>query len=96
MRFAWFRCLIVPAIQQGDAINVSTSPLGLAGPSGFSDSCNHRWCGLALGGTRNIDSDYVSRGHLPSCSAIERTVRPLPSLGSFVVVLGTQLGLLVP
>ena len=79
MRFAWFQCLIVPAIPQGDVTDVSTSPLGLAGPSGFSDSCNHRWCGPALGDAHNTDSDYVLQGRLPSCFAIERTIRSSPS-----------------
>ena len=89
MCFVWFRCLTVPAIPQGDVIDASTSLLGQAGPSGFSDSCNHQWCDPALGGTRNTNSGYVLRGHLPSCLAIERTVRSLPSLGSCVMVLGT-------
>ena len=96
MYFVWFRYLTVPTILQGDATDASTSLLEQAGPNGFSDSCNHRWCDLALGGTRNTNSDYVSRGHLPSCSAIERKVRTSPSLGSCVMVLGTQHGLPEP
>ena len=96
MCFALFRYLIALAIQQGDAADVSTSPLGLAGPSGFSDSFNHRWCGSALGDTRNTDSGYVLRGRLPSYLAIERTVHSSLSLGSYVMVLETQHGLPVP
>ena len=94
--FALFRCSITPAIQQGDATDVLTSPLGPVGPSGFSNSYSHRWCGPALGDIRNIDPGYISRGRLPSCSAIERMVRSSLSLGSYVMVLGTQHGLLVP
>ena len=89
MCFALFRCSIAPAIRQGDAANVAASPLGPDVLSGFSDFCNHRWYGLALGDTRNTDSGYVSRDRLPSCLAIERTVRSSLSLGSYVMVLET-------
>ena len=96
MRLVWFRYLTVPAILQGSATDASTSLLRQADPSGFSDSCNHRWCDLASGGMRSTDSDYVLRGHLPSCSATERKVRTSPFLGSCAMVLGTQRGLPEP
>ena len=89
MCFALFRCSIAPAIQQDDARGVSTFLFGPADPNGFSDSCSHQWCGLALGDTLNTDYGYVSRGRLPSCLAIERMVRSSLSLGSYVVVLET-------
>ena len=96
MCFALFRCSTVLAIRQGDAANVTTSPLGPADLSGFLDFYNHRWRGSSLGDTRNTDSGYVTRDHLPSCSAIERTVCSSLSLGSYVMVLGTQHRLPVP
>ena len=96
MCFVWFQYLTVPAILQGDVTGALTSLLGQASPNGFSDSCNHRWYDLAPGGTRNTDSNCVSRGHWPFCSAIERKVRTSPSLGSCVMDLGTQHGLLSP
>ena len=96
MCLVWSRHSTVPAILQGGAIDASTSLLGQVDPNGFSDSCNHPWCDLAPGGTRSTDSDYVLRGPLPSCLAIERKVRTSPSLGSCAMVLGTQHGLLEP
>ena len=96
MCFALFRRSTALAVQQDDARGVSTFPLRLAGPSGFSDSCSHWWCGSTLSDTRNTDSSYVSQGRLPSYLAIERTVRSSLSLGSYVMVLETQHGLPVP
>ena len=89
MCFALSRCSTTLAIRQGDIANVVASLLGPDGLSGFSDSCNHRWCGPALGDMHNTDFGYVSRDRLPSCLAIERMVRSSLSLGSYVMVLET-------
>ena len=96
MCFALFRRSTALAVQQDDARGVSTFLLGPADPSGFSDSCNHWWCGPALGDICNTDFGYVSRGHLPSYLAIERMAHSSLSLGSYVMVLETQHGLPVP
>ena len=96
MCFALPRRSSAPTVQQDDARGVSAFPLGPAGPSGFSDFCSHRWCGPVLGDIRNIGFGYVSQGRLPSYLAIERTIRSSLFLGSYVMVLGTQHGLLVP
>ena len=96
MCFALFRRSIAPAIRQGDAADVAASPLGPNGLGGFSNFCNHRWCGPALGDMRNTDFGYVLQDRLPSCLAIERTVHSSLSLGSYVMVLRKQHGLPVP
>ena len=96
MCFALPRHSSALAVQQDDARGVSTFLLGPADPSGFSDSCNHWWCGPALGNTCNTDSSYVSQGYLPFYLAIERTVHSSLSLGFYIVVHGTQHGLLLP
>ena len=96
MCFALPRCLSAPVVLQDDTRSVLAFPLGPAGPSGFSDFCSHRWCGPVLGDIRNIGSGYVSRARLPSYLAIERMVNSSLSLGSYVMVLGTQYRLPMP